>query len=209
MRINDVLVDLAGETLRSSDGRPIDLRPQSFATLRYLIENPNRLVTKGELLAAVWRDVAVTDDSLVQCIHELRRALGDDRHVVLQTAARRGYRLILPGASALSPPPGPSIAVLPFGDLDRPGQPDYFSDGLAEDLITSLSRVAGLFVIARNSSFTFRDDTIDPRRAAADLGVRYLLQGSVRRAGGRLRINARVVDGDTAEQVWAGRFDGA
>ena len=93
--VNGVTVDLDSETLRAADGTERVLRPQSFATLRYLIENANRLVTKDELMQAVWHGVAVTDDSLVQCIHEIRRALGDDRHAVLQTAARRGYRLVI------------------------------------------------------------------------------------------------------------------
>jgi TolB-like protein len=204
--VNGVVVDLSNETLLAGEEARV-LRPQSFATLRHLIENPNRLVTKDELMAAVWRGVAVTDDSLVQCIHEIRRAIGDEAHVVLQTAARRGYRLVLPESVAVTPPAGASIAVLPFEALDPDG--GYFADGLAEDLITSLSKIAGLFVIARNSSFAYRGGSVDPRRAAAELGVRYLLQGSVRRAGGELRINARLVDGASAAQVWAGRFDGA
>ncbi len=208
--VNGVTVDLDSETLRAADGTERVLRPQSFATLRYLIESPNRLVTKDELMQAVWHGVAVTDDSLVQCIHEIRRVLGDDRHAVLQTAARRGYRLVIrPEPVAVTPPTGASIAVLRFDALDPAGDGGYFADGLAEDLITSLSKIAGLFVIARNSSFAYRGGAVDLRRAAAELGVRYLLQGSVRRSGGELRINARLVDGASAAQVWAGRFDGS
>ena len=99
--------------------------------------------------------------------------------------------------------------MLRFDALDPGGDGGYFADGLAEDLITSLSKIAGLFVIARNSSFAYRGGAVDLRRAAAELGVRYLLQGSVRRSGGELRINARLVDGASAAQVWAGRFDGS
>ena len=127
----------------------------------------------------------MTDDSLVQCIHEIRRALATTRHAVLQTAARRGYRLVIPPEPvAVTPPTGASIAVLRFDALDPAGDGGYFADGLAEDLITSLSKIAGLFVIARNSSFAYRGGAVDLRRAAAELGVRYLLQGSVRRSGG-------------------------
>ena len=94
--INGVTIDLANETLRDASGNPIVLRPQCFAVLRYLVENADRLVTKDALMAAVWPDTAVTDDSLVQCIHEIRRALGDDDHAVLKTVPKRGYRLVLP-----------------------------------------------------------------------------------------------------------------
>ena len=208
--VNGVSADFAAEVLRDRSGAAVPLRPQSFAVLRHLAGNPDRLVTKEELTAAVWPEVAVTDDSLVQCIHEIRRALGDDQHVVLQTAARRGYRLVIPPEPvAVTPPTGASIAVLRFDALDPAGDGGYFADGLAEDLITSLSKIPGLFVIARNSSFAYRGGAVDLRRAAAELGVRYLLQGSVRRSGGGLRINARLVDGASAAQVWAGRFDGS
>ena len=94
--INGVAIDLANETLRDASGNPIVLRPQCFAVLRHLVENADRLVTKDALMAAVWPDTAVTDDSLVQCMHEIRRALGDDDHAVLKTVPKRGYRLVLP-----------------------------------------------------------------------------------------------------------------
>src|SRR5262249_23718154 len=109
---NNVVADLKGETLHLKSGAPIALRPQAFAVLRHLIENANRLVSKVELLEAVWGAAAVTEDSLVQCIHEIRRALGDERHAVLATVSRRGYRLLLERNDE-SPLSGPSIAVLP------------------------------------------------------------------------------------------------
>ncbi|MEH7866350.1 winged helix-turn-helix domain-containing protein [Rhizobium laguerreae] len=181
--LNDkVVVDLEGETLRLENGDAIALRPQAFAVLRHLVQNANRLVSKAELLEAVWGGAAVTDDSLVQCIHEIRRALGDERYAVLATVSRRGYRLSLERSdeSALG---GPSIAVLPFATMrDEPN--DYFADGLVEDIITNLSKIPGLFVIARNSSFGFRGEKADLRTIAAELHVRYLLQGSLRQSGG-------------------------
>jgi TolB-like protein len=207
--INGVIADLGSETLCFSDGGTIVLRPQAFATLRFMIMNANRLVAKNELIQAVWRGIAVTDDSLVQCIHEIRRALNDDAHNVLQTVTRRGYRLIIPERNSPNLAGGPSIAVLPFTNLSGDSAQDYFTDGLVEELITSLSKIRGLFVIARNSSFAYRGKTMDVRSAAAELGVRYLLAGSVRRSGGRLRINGQLIDGASAANIWAGRFDGA
>ena len=206
--LNDnVVADLKGETLHRN-GDAIALRPQTFAVLRHLVENANRLVSKAELLEAVWGAAAVTDDSLVQCIHEIRRALGDERHAVLATVSRRGYRLSLERDDE-SPLSGPSIAVLPFANMSGDEPHDYFADGLVQDIITNLSKIPGLFVIARNSSFGFRGKETDVRTIAAELGVRYLLQGSVRQSAGRLRINAQLVDGASAAHVWADRFEGA
>jgi TolB-like protein len=135
----------------------------------------------------------------------IRRALGDHDRSLLQTVSRRGYRLNLPGDRAKAEA-GTSIAVLPFatgGEAES-----HFVDGMAEEVITALSRLPGLFVIARNSSFAYRGQAMDVRRIAAELGVRYLLDGSVRRLGPRLRINAHLIDGATAAEIWAGRFEG-
>ena len=203
--INGIEVDLEGATLRRPDGGTPMLRPQAFATLRYLVANANRLVSKTELHEAVWSGVAVTDDSLVQCIHAIRQALGDADRSLLQTVSRRGYRLNLSGDRGPAPG-GSSIAVLPFataGEIES-----HFVDGLAEAVIAGLSRLPGLFVIARNSSFSYRGRATDLRRIAAELGVRYLLDGSVRRSGARLRIHAHLIDGATAAAVWAGHFEG-
>src|SRR5262245_41899524 len=95
---NGITIDLDNEVVRDSSGKPIELRNQAFAVLRHLLERPGQLVTKNELMDAVWPNVAVTDDSLVQCIHEIRRALGDNDRSILKTVARRGYRLV-PAAS--------------------------------------------------------------------------------------------------------------
>jgi TolB-like protein len=210
LSINGVRIDLSSEALHDPEAGSVQLRPQTFATLRHLLENRNRLVTKTELMHVVWGGIAVTDDSLVQCIHEIRRALKDDGHDVLQTVSRRGYRLVLSDGHSLPARANKaSIAVLPFTNLNRDPEQDYFVDGLAEDLITSLARIPGLFVIARNSSFAYRDDRRDVREMAGELGVRYLLEGSVRRSAGRIRINGQLVDGESASHVWTGKFDGA
>jgi TolB-like protein len=208
--INGVRVDLSSESLRGPDGGTVSVRPQAFATLRYLLQNPDRLVTKSELMRVVWHGTSVTDDSLVQCIHEIRRALKDERHAVLQTVPKRGYRIVLPEKmNPATPANRASLAVLPFANLNRDPQQDYFVDGLAEDLITGLARIPGLFVIARNSSFAYRSEPRDVRGVAQELGVRYLLEGSVRRSADQIRINGQLVDGQTASHVWAGKFGGA
>lgn len=205
VEINGIEVDFESQVLRRPDGSTALMRPRPFATLRYLASNPNRLVSKTELHEAVWFGAAVTDDSLVQCVHAIRMALGDNDRTLLQTVSRRGYRLNLPEDRA-NATGGCSIAVLPFkSGADVEG---YFAEGMAEEVITGLSRLSGLFVIARNSSFAYRGQPVDVRRIAAELGVRYLLDGSVRRLGSRLRISAQLIDGATAAEIWAGRFEG-
>lgn len=240
--VNGVEADLAAETLRDHSGKIIALRPQAFAVLRYLVENANRLVGKDELMQAIWPGIAVTDDSLVQCIHDIRRALGDDGRSVLTTVPRRGYHLVLPprtvvrpvaklgraarlaGALAVvfllavggglwftadEPPDGkPSIAVLPFANLSNDPEQEYFADGLADDLITDLSKISGLFVVSRNSTSTYKGKTASLRRVAADLSVRYVLEGSVRRVGDEVRINVQLADATTGGYLWTERYDG-
>ena len=104
-------------------------------------------------------------------------------------------------------PDKPSIAVLPFDNLSDDPEEEYFADGLTDDLITDLSKISGLFIIARNSVFAYKDQTVDIPEVARELGVRYVLEGSVRRAGERVRINAQLIDGTTGGHVWAERYD--
>ena len=207
--MNGVSADFAAEVLRDPSGTPVPLRPQAFAVLRHLAENPGRLVTKDALMAAVWPDVAVTDDSLVQCIHEIRRALGDDAaRGAADGGARAATASSSPSRSRSRRRPGRRSRCCGSRRSIRAETAATSPTGWPRISITSLSKITGLFVIARNSSFAYRGGAVDLRRAAAELGVRYLLQGSVRRSGGELRINARLVDGASAAQVWAGRFDG-
>jgi TolB-like protein/tetratricopeptide (TPR) repeat protein len=213
-------------------GQDVDLRPKTFEVLRHLAENAGRLVSKEELFKVVWRDLAVSDDSLVQCIRELRQKLGDDQHRLIKTLSRRGYLLdaavsvgdartsadalealkvpVAIGALEPDPPlPGrPSIAVLPFANLSGDPEQEYLADGIVEDIITALSRCSSLFVIARNSSFTYKGKNVDVRQIGRELGVRYVLEGSVRRAGGRLRITGQLIDARSGAHIWADRFDG-
>ncbi len=243
---NGIRVDFAAGRVTDRVGLEIPLRAQSFAVLRCLAERPGALVTKDELSAAVWNGVAVTDDSLVQCVRDIRRALRDDDQTLLKTVPRRGYRLDPPPEDAVQPaqrptarrliPIGvaglavallvilaagigirprpdvahpPAIAVLPFDDMSSAGDLTYLGRGVAEDLISMLARSPDVLVIARNSSFAYADRPVDVRRIGEELGVDYVLEGSVRREGDRLRIVAQLNDAKTREHVWAERYDRA
>ena len=119
----------------------------------------------------------------------------------------RAASVIVPDAPPL--PDKPSLAVLAFANLSGDLEQEYFSDGMADDIITELSRSRALFVIARNSSFTYKGHAVDVKQIARDLGVRYVLEGSVRRDGERIRINAQLIDAGTGNHVWAERYDRA
>ena len=240
IRVNGRDADLARGTVSDGRNAAVALRPQSLAILKLLAVRPGVLVSKDEIMSAVWPNIAVTDDSLVQCVTEIRKALGDDRHEIIKTVPKRGY-VFEPGAQEktsrsakswvtfavaaavglaigavllwFNRPPTESvqrqsIAVLPFENLSDDPQQVFFADGIAEDLLTDISRLSGVFVIARNSSFAYRGKATDARVVARELGVRYVLDGSVRRADGQVRINVQLVDGTTGSQQWAERYDG-
>ena len=202
-----------------SGKRQVRLTPKALALLSLMAERPGEVITKAELFSAVWPETAVGDAALVTCIQELRKALRDDarRPRYIETLHRRGYRFIgkaaLPNpqaaavAGALQLPDRPSIAVLPFANMSEDPDQDYFADGISEDLITGLSHIRWLFVIARNSSFVYKGRAVDVKQVARELGVRYVLEGSVRRAGKRLRITAQLVDAITGGHHWAKRYD--
>lgn len=219
LRFDRFVLDLARGSLRLDD-RELELRPKTFEVLCVLAGRAGQLVGKEELQKAVWKNIVVSDDSLVQCIWQLRHALGDDQHRLIKTVARRGYLLdakvseCVSRASAASAPPlalpdKPSIAVLPFDNISGDPEEAYFADGIAEDLITALSRTSSLFVIARNSSFAFRQAKHDIRTIGSRLGVRYVVDGSVRKAGSRVRLTAQLIEAASGSQLWADRFDGA
>ncbi|TPJ31558.1 winged helix-turn-helix domain-containing tetratricopeptide repeat protein [Mesorhizobium sp. B2-7-2] len=200
----------------------IALRPKSFDLLSCLIRNAGRVVPKAELMDAVWPDVTVTEDSLTQTISDIRRALGDEAQILVHTIPRRGYRFVIERLEVASDASSgavhrenqtddeakPSIAVLPFSNLSGDPEQEYFADGISEDIITELSRVKWFFVIARNSSFTYKGKAVDAKQVGRELGVRYLLEGSVRKAGDRVRITGQLVDAETGRHVWADKFDG-
>ena len=240
IRVNGRDADLARGTVSDGTTGAVALRPQSLAILRLLVAKPGVLVAKDEIMSAVWPNIAVTDDSLVQCVTEIRKALGDHSHAIIKTVPKRGYvfesgsqektsltarwwaMFAVAAAVALAigvgllwfnRPPAESvqrqsIAVLPFENLSDDPQQVFFADGIAEDLLTDISHLSGVFVIARNSSFAYRGKAADARVVARELGVRYVLEGSVRRADGQVRINVQLVDGQTGSQQWAERYDG-
>lgn len=200
--------------------RTIDLRPKSFEALRYLVENNGRLCSKGELVNAIWHGAAVTDESLTQCVSDVRAALDDRDQSIIVTVPRRGYRFAAPviAEEAVGPEHAiagsrpseaglASIAVLPFDNLGPDRAADYLADGIVEDIITELSRFSDLTVIARNSSFQYRGRAVDVRTVGLDLGVRYVLEGSIRQVGNRVRITAQLVETETGTHRWAERYD--
>lgn len=217
IRFQGFTLDLARLCLRGPHGQT-DLRPKSFEVLRYLLERPGRVVSKTELMHAVWPDVAVTDESLAKCVSEIRRAIGDESQRLIKTVARRGYLADVITSGGEDMPPDladrpessyPSVAVLPFGNLSGNPDQDYFCDGITEDVITALARFKWFLVIARNSTFAFKGSPVDVRQIAKQLAVRYVLEGSVRRSGDRIRITAQLIDASTGSHIWAERYDRA
>jgi TolB-like protein/Tfp pilus assembly protein PilF len=227
----DFQIDLDRGCLRQQSGGILVLRPKSFDVLCYLLENAGRLVSRDELMQAVWSDVVVTEDSITQCIMEVRRALGEQGAKILKTVPRRGYLLeakvtrsaappaapwaehhaavaVFEGRPAPALPNWPSLVVLPFANLSGEAEQDYFADGMTEELTTALTQIRWFFVIARNSAFTYKGRTVDLRQVGRELGVRYVLQGSVRKAGSRVRIAAQLAEARTAHNLWVERFDG-
>ena len=204
------------------DGRQLALRPQAMEVLCYLARNPGRPISKAELFQEIWPGIAVTDDSLVQCIRDIREVLEDDGHRIVKTVPRRGYLFaglithdrdppptVRPQETrALAPPDRPSIAILPFASLSADPEQDYFSDGIVEDITTALSRNRAFFVIARNSSFTYKGRAIDIKQVGRELGVRYVLEGSVRKSGDHLRVTGQLIEAESGHHLWADRFDG-
>ena len=285
-------LDLRQGCLHAGD-RQIELRPKSFALLRYLVENAGRLVPKDELVNAIWPTVVVTDKSLTRCVSDVRLALHDSRTTHHQDRAAAGlpagggrvqtraasYDAVTgsrtrrcetapsatppthlqgrcpasimivagafwwwPGSPPISPsaivvsatadkraPPAAlitavapsaalaklaaqsaprmSIVVLPFTNLSSDASQEYFADGFTEDLTTDLSRISGSFVIARTTAFAYKGKALNEKQIASELGVRYVLEGGVQKAGNQLRVNARLIDGETGAQIWAERYD--
>ena len=207
----------------TQSGEPIAVQPQVFSLLVYLLSNNDRVVSKDELINEVWQGRIVGDGTLNARINALRRALGDDgvSQSMIKTLPRQGFRFVgdLSGPTskvepakaktgAAAPIIAASLAVLPFVNISADKEQEYFADGLTEDLITDLSKNSGLFVIARNSSFSFRGSPKTVTEIGSELGVAHVLEGSVRRAGDRVRINAQLIDTETGGHVWAERYDG-
>jgi TolB-like protein/DNA-binding winged helix-turn-helix (wHTH) protein/thioredoxin-like negative regulator of GroEL len=247
--IGDFILDLdRGALLR--DDQEVPLRPKSYQVLVHLVQNAGALVTKEDLLASVWPDVIVTDDSLTQCLIDIRKALGDRSRTMIRTVPRRGFVLEAPveavradrrehprrrripwlAAAALvlvlasgaawwageknaqapsggSAPEPNSVAVLPFEDMSPDGDMEYFAAGIAEEILNQLAQNTDLVVIARTSSFSFRNKDVDIPTIARRLNVAKVLEGSVRVDNDTVRITAQLVDGESSAHIWSKTYD--
>ena len=227
---NNYVLDCQRRELRAGDV-PVALEPQVFDLLVYLIENRDRVVSKDDLIASVWAGRIVSESTLTSRINAVRKAIGDtgEKQSCIRTFARKGFRFVAPvepvepveptntagqmtdveADSPLALPQKPSIAVLPFSNMSGDAADDSFADGVTEEIITALSRVRWFFVIARGSAFAYKSRDTDPNDIARELGVRYILMGSVRRAGDRIRVTAKLIDGSNGSSVWARSYDRA
>ncbi len=208
--IGDAQLDLAAGELRRN-GVVVEVEPQVFALIAHLAARPGELVSRDDLIEAVWGGRIVSDSAIATRINAARAALGDDGKAqrVIQTVPRRGFRFVGENKPApdLSLPDKPSIAVLPFTNMSGDPEQEFFSDGITDDIITELARYDELFVIARHSSFAYKGRSIDLREIARELGVQYILEGGVRRSGGRVRVTAQLIDTTSGNHVWAERYD--
>jgi TolB-like protein/DNA-binding SARP family transcriptional activator len=202
---------------------PTSLGQRAVALLVMLLERAGAPVSKEDLIEAAWPGLAIEDSNLTVQIAAVRRVLEDLGVGAgwIETMPRRGYRYVGPAVVACHPdratdPPGspslrlpdkPSVAVLPFSNLSGDAEQDYFTDGMVDDIITGLSRIKWLFVIARNSTFTYKGRAVDVKQVGRELGVRYVLEGSVRKVADRVRITGQLIDASTGGHVWADRYD--
>lgn len=207
------------------DGSLIALEPQVFDLLVFLIENRHHVVSKGDLIASVWHGRAISDSTLTSRINAARKAIGDsgNRQTMIRTIARKGIRFVgdlrvradaqsepksaSMERSAAVLPERPAIAVLPFVNMSGDPEQDYFSDGISEDIITALSKLRWFLVIARNSSFIYKGKSVHLKQIADEIGVGYVVEGSVRKAGDRVRITAQLNDVASGSHLWAERYD--
>jgi TolB-like protein/cytochrome c-type biogenesis protein CcmH/NrfG len=211
----------------------VAVEPQVFDLLVYLVRNHDRLVSKDDLIASVWGGRIVSDSTLSSRINAVRKAIGDNGEVqrLIRTVARKGFRFV--GTVRLQPdgavsaygtgspldeshertpaelplPDRPAIAVLPLTNMSGDPEQEYFSDGISEDIITALSKLRWFFVIARNSSFIYKGKAVHLKQIAEELGVHYVVEGSVRRSGDRVRITVQLNDVNTGSHIWAERYD--
>lgn len=196
----------------------VAIEPQVFDLLVFLIENRDRVVSKDDLISSVWAGRIVSDSTLTSRINSARKAIGDsgEQQNLIRTAARKGFRFVgalrdeppLPPTSVMFPlPDRPAIAVLPFTNMSGEPEQEYFSDGISEDIITALSKLRWFFVIARNSSFIYKGKAVHMKQVAKELGVGYVVEGSVRKGGDRVRITVQLNDAATGSHIWAERYD--
>ena len=202
-------VDLAADELRTAKGEHVELRPRSLAVLRLLAERAGRLVSKDELIATVWDDVAVTEDSLTQCIADIRKAIGDEDRRVLRTVPRKGYILVpaQPASHLTSRAPDLlSLAVMPFLSIGEDCGPLTLGTGVASEIINELARNRDLRLIGRDSSFALANQNLLAQDLGEQLGARYLVEGTTQRIDGRLIVDVQLVDARDGSIAWGDRF---
>src|SRR5262249_9536520 len=207
----------------------VSVTPQVFDLLEYLIRNRERVVSKDDLIRAIWDGRSVSDAALTTRLNAVRGAIGDtgEKQHLIKTLPRNGFRVggtvqeaqrlaVEPVSSAaysgdMKPTPNStprlSIVVLPFVNLSGNSEQDYFVDGVTESLTTDLSRINGSFVIGRHTAFTYKGKAVDLKQIGRALNGCYALEGSVQRGGDRLRVNVQLVDAETGAHLWADRFD--
>jgi TolB-like protein len=200
---------------------PLNLGSRAAEILRILVERAGELVSKEEIIATVWPGTVVEDSNLTVQISALRRSL-DERPAersFIQTVPGRGYRFVAKVSqgepdhgAALEPhrssgPQRLSIMVLPFANLSDDPDQQYFADAITEDLTTDLSRIPQSFVISRHTAFTYRNSSVSTKQIGREVGVRYVLEGSVRRSGNHVRVTAQLVDAEIDAHLWAERYD--
>jgi len=200
----------------------IAIAPKVFDLLNYLISNRERVVGKDDLITAVWDGRVISDAALTTRLNAARKAIGDsgDEQCLIKTFPRKGFRFVGTVQETAGPACAssssklsfavhnrPSLVVLPFTNLSSDPEQEYFVDGVTESLTTDLSRMVGIFVIGRNTAFTYKGKHVDLKQVGRDLGVRYVLEGSVQRGGNRMRINVQLIEAEIGNHMWAERFD--
>jgi TolB-like protein/cytochrome c-type biogenesis protein CcmH/NrfG len=217
------------ELCRGPDRVPLE--PQVFDLIVYLLENHDRVVSKDDLITSIWHGRIVSESTLTSRINAARKAVGDSGRdqKLIRTIARKGFRFVgsfrsqqdssdspdnaglEPAGEAsravMSPLDRPAIAVLPFTNMSDEPEQEYFSEGISEDIITALSKLRWFYVIARNSSFIYKGKAVHIKAVGEELGVGYVVEGSVRKEGNRVRITAQLIDVATGTHIWSEHYD--
>ena len=209
IQIANLTLDLRREELRDAAGKHIDLRNRSFGVLRHLATNAGRVVSKDELLATNWPGLTVTEDSLTQCVSEIRRLLGEPSRDLIRTVARRGYMICLPEQTVEAAPnfsTGPTVAVWPFETDAGGSRLGTLADGLTQQIVSALGRFGELRVLARSVTKSYKDRFDNATDFGLALGVNYFVEGNLRQDGELVRIDIHLSDARTGAQVWSKTF---